>query len=129
MAYNPLSVRGYRVNAANLNTTGDVVTFTGLPAQYIVERLIISGWSATPAAILAATLQDAAAAGGNSLVGAIAALNTPITATSLNGQFIPLAAALGATRNLTASSLYLNVSVANGTALTADVTLFVLPLA
>lgn len=111
-------------NGVNLNSTGDVASFTGLPAKIIIDRIEISNWSATPSALLALTLRDAAAGAGNSLVGAIAALNGVITATALNAVASPLAAVLGASRKVTTSALYLNVSAANGTALTADVAIF-----
>lgn len=128
MAYTPLSIIGFSLTSLNLNNTGDVATFTGLPSRYLVSSLVLDNWSTTPSALLTATLRDAATAGGNSLVGSIAGLNAIVTATALAAQAFPLASTLGANRSLTASSLYLNVSAANGSALTATGTLFVLKL-
>ena len=117
-----------RATAVDLNATGDLASFTGLPTNILIDRLILWGWSTTPAALLAATLRDAASAGGNSLVGVIAALNTPITATTLAAVMFPSVTALGASRVVTSGALYLNVSASNGSALTANVSVLYWPL-
>jgi len=114
----------FRSNAVNLNQTGDVASITGLPSSIMVDRMEILNWSSTPAALLAMTVRDAATGGGNSLLGSIVGLNTPVTATALAAVATPLAAVLGAVRVVSTGSLYLNVSVANGSALTADVIIY-----
>lgn len=128
----PITLQGelvlVKASAVNLNSTGEVLTQAGLPARFIVNRLVISNWSATPSALLAMTLRDTAAGAGNSLVGALAALNTPITATALAAVAYPFAAVLGASRAVTTGNIFLNASVANGTALTADVLIEIQPL-
>lgn len=126
-ACSQLGSRLFQITGQNLNATGDKI-ISGLPAKYVIDRLVIHDWSATPGALLAATLRDAATGGGNSLVGAIVGLNTPITATALAAEAFPQVAALGANRVLTASTLYFNVSVANGSALTANISLYILKL-
>ncbi len=107
--------------ATNLNTTGAVASWTGLASAIVVDNLEILGWSATPSALLALTLRDAATGGGNSLVGLVASLNTPITSTALVASASPIASVLGAVRRVTSGALYLNVSAGNGTALTANI--------
>lgn len=110
--------------AVNLNATGDAASMTGLPANIILDRLEVSGWSVTPAVLLAMTVRDAAAGAGNSLVGAIGSLNGIITSTAMAAIATPLAAVLGASRVISTTAFYLNVSVANGTALTANVSVY-----
>lgn len=113
-----------RAFGINLNSVADAAVFTGLPLSLIVDKVEIFGWSGTPAALLAMTIRDAAAGAGNSLVGAIAALNTPITSTALAAQLIPLAAALGAVRVVTTGKIYARVGTANGSALTANLNIY-----
>lgn len=117
-----------KASALNLNSTGDLISQTGLPSAFIVKRMVLSNWSTTPSVLLTMTLRDAATAAGNSLVGSVAALNTPITSTALAAVATPLATVLGASRVVSSGGLYLNVSAANGSALTADVTIEILPL-
>lgn len=110
-----------RFNTINLNSTGDLASVTGLPASIIVDKMEILNWSTTPSVLLTMTLRDAASGAGNSLLGSIAALNTPITATTLAAVALPLATVLGAVRVISTGALYLNASAANGSALTADI--------
>ncbi len=108
----------------NLNQTGDVASFTGLPASIVIDRVEIKNWSTTPGVLLTATLRDAAAGAGNSLVGTISGLNAIVTATALAAVAVPFVAVLGASRVVSTSAIYLNVSAANGSALTGDLTIF-----
>lgn len=116
------------ISGVNLNSTGDTISILNLPSRFIINQLVFSNWSATPSVLLVGTLRDAAAAGGNSLVGSIAGLNTPITSTALAAVATPLASVLGASRAVTTNAVYLNLTVANGTALSADMTLVITPL-
>lgn len=119
-------LRKFKVNSVNLNGTGDRATFTGLPTvPYVVEKLLIHSWSTTPSGTLSMTLRDTTSGGGNSLLNSLAGLNLTISNTSLALEAIPNVAAVGAKRTLTASNLYLNASAANGSALTATVTLII----
>lgn len=108
----------------NLNATGD----TSIPitlSKYIITALWISNFSASPAALFACSLRDAAAGAGNSLM-ATTMVALPSTAaldfftTNMNGI------ALATIRRNTASTLFFNVGVANGSTLTADVFVFAL---
>lgn len=113
----------------NLNTTGDVFSIiAGLPARFLVSQLLLSNFSGIPTALVAATLRDTATAGGNSLVGALVALNGIVTSTTLVMRAVPLTTALAAAVAVTTAKLYLNVSAANGSALTADITVTVVAL-
>lgn len=118
-----------QITGLNLNTTGDVASvITGLPARFVITSCFLSNFSTTPSVLLAATLRDAATAGGNSLVGPIAGLNTIVTSTTQTMRAVSLTTALAAQVADITGKLYFNVSVANGSALTADLTLVIVPL-
>lgn len=127
-ATQPGLVSTRHVTGINLNTTGDVASFLNLPPSCVVERIELSNWSATPSALLTATLRDAATAGGNSLLGSIAGLDGPITSTALTATIASTPLTINAVRKVSTSNIYLNVSAANGTALTADALLTYHPL-
>ena len=116
----PTTVLGF-LTGINLNATGDNAISIRY-SKYVLLGAYLYDFSTTPGALTTATLRDAASGGGNSLVGSLAALNG-IATTALGAHAIPTASALGAVRQSTASTLYLNVSVANGSALTCSVVL------
>lgn len=118
-----------QITGLNLNTTGDVASvITGLPARFVIASCFLSNFSTTPSVLLAATLRDTASAGGNSLVGPITGLNAIVTSTTQAMRAVSLTTALAAQVANTTGKLYFNVSVANGSALTADLSLVILPL-
>jgi hypothetical protein len=119
-------LKRFSAQGVDLNGTGDRLTFTGLPSvPYVVEKILIHGWSATPAAPLVMTLRDASSGGGNSLAGSMSGLNLLVTSTALALEAVPNVDVLGTNRTLTSTSLYLNASAGNGSALTANVTLII----
>lgn len=101
----------------NLNATGD--TSIAISAtKYLVLALVVRDSSGTPGVLCAFTLRDAAAGGGNSLAGSLVGLNGAIS-TSKAGFLQISPTALGSYQQETATTLFINVSVANGSALTA----------
>jgi len=107
----------------NLNSTGDKNT-AGVPVGAVVDKVKILNWSATPSATLSCTVRDASGGGGNSLLGTITGLNTPITSTALAAVIVPAATATYAQRVTTTNAVYFHVGTANGSALTADVVIY-----
>lgn len=130
MAYQPQFERLLAQSSGiDFNATGDVATMPVPFARYIVTRLLLTNASATPGATLAMSLRDASGAGGSSLMTTtIAGLNTIITSSqglvlsNLNGV------SLTGLKEATASSLYLNVSVANGSSLIMTARVFGIPI-
>lgn len=107
-----------KATAVNLNATGDT-SVTIWSSKYIITQVIMRDASATPAVTLTFTVRDTAAGGGNSLIGSVTALNT-VVSTSIAGFLQPSPTALMSSRQLTTSTLFINVSVPNGSALTAN---------
>lgn len=123
MAYDcNVSIRGIsKALTVNFNQTGDAATFPMPSAKYIITQILLYDWSATPNVLLAFTVRDTASGAGNSILGSIVGINTLGTATS--GFVGKTPVSLGAYTQLSGSTMYLNISVANGTALTASVIL------
>jgi hypothetical protein len=108
---------GYTVSArsVDLNTVGDTAVHVPF-AKYIVRRMTLTNVSTTLAASSATVgAYTAAAAGGTAIV-------TPATATGLTAasKFNDRTIAASADTQ-TASTLYIRVGVANGSAATCDV--------
>lgn len=119
------SLKKYTSMGVNLNATGDVWTVQNIPlTNYVVERFTIWGQSVTPSILLTASLRDAASGGGNSILGTMTGLNLVLNNALLGLEMIPFAGAAGSNRVINTSTLYFYVSVANGTALTANMTLY-----
>lgn len=113
----------------NLNSTGDVASIlTGLPARFVVTEAFLSNFSTTPSILFAATVRDAASGAGNSLCGNLSGMNTVVTSTTQAARAVALTSLLSAQVANVTGKLYFNVSTANGSALTADITLVILPL-
>jgi hypothetical protein len=113
----------FRATGVNLNAgvNTDVATITGLPARYIVRRIIFENSSGTPTL---ATISVRTASGG----GGTAVVNAQALA-SLNASTVYLDATLAVSTVLTASSLTLrNIAVA-GSAMTVTCTVIIDPLA
>ncbi len=102
----------------NLAATGDQATITIPPSvtKYLVTHVILTNASAIPVLAQVAIYTGAAASGTNVVAAAtITGATGPTVVLSLT-----LAGTIAATA-LTASQLFVNVAVANATALTADI--------
>lgn len=112
----------FRAMGVNLNAgvNTDVATITGLPARYIIRRIVFDNASGTPTL---ATISVRTASGG----GGTAVVNAQALA-SLNASTAYLDATLAVATVLTASTLTLrNIAVA-GSAMTVDVSVVIDPL-
>lgn len=118
---NPLRLA--RLNSANLNTTADqAMSVVGGVTKYAVTAVIVSNVSTNISGGLAAGgIYTATSKGGTAII--------PLTQvyTALTGATVALALTLGAgivSLVLSAATLYLSLTTANGTAATADVHVF-----
>ena len=104
----------------NLNATGDQAIQL-LGTKKVIRRIVITNASVTLAAsATTATIRDAASGGGNAIVPAVAV--TALTAaTKLVDQTLFAAAA---TDYVTANPIYVNISVAHGSAASADIYIY-----
>jgi hypothetical protein len=119
MAYQPLSYKLLGLlKGANLNTTSDQAITVLNATKYIIDKIIVTNASATPT-LAAGGFYSAASKGGTVIVGT----GQVFTALSAVTKFIALTLAL-TTDSLAAQTLYLSLTTANGSALTADVYIY-----
>lgn len=105
-----------KLTAANFNSTADqAIKIDG--AKYIIRHVIVTNASVSMT-LAAGGLYDAASKGGNALVSA-AQIYTGLTASTKYSE-MTLAGLLG-TDVQTATTLYLSLTTAQGSAATADV--------
>lgn len=125
--FTPPDLRTYRAVAVNLAALGDQYVFTGLPSTpFRVVSMVIWNHSATPGLLTAFHLRDSSGGLGNSLLGPIAGMNAYLGIAAL-GLEIPISnSAMFSNRVFPGeTSLYFRVTVANATALTANVNITV----
>lgn len=107
------------LTGANLNSTADQAIPMGA-AKYIVRRIVVTNASGTPT-LAAGGIYPAASKAGTALVSA-AQTYTSLSAAGISMD-LTLTGAVTATV-LSAASLFLSLTTANGSALTADVYVF-----
>lgn len=105
--------------SANLNSTADQAIVTRA-ASYIIRRIIVANASGS-LSLAAGGVYDAASKAGNALVAATQ-LYAALTGATKSLDLTLAAPALGALQS--AATLYLSLTTAQGTAMTADVYIY-----
>lgn len=106
--------------SVNLNSTADQAIVLSGATKYVVRRVLVTNASADlGASLVAGGVYTAASKGGSAIVAA-AQVYTALTAAS---KFLDLTVAI-TTDSFTATTLYISLSVAHGSAATADIYIF-----
>lgn len=111
------------LRGANMNVTTDQpITIISTITKYSVDRVVVTNCSGTPT-LAAGGLYTSASKGGSAIVGA----GQAYTALSSSSTMLPLTLAI-TTSTFTATTLYLSLTTANGSAMTCDVYVIVTDL-
>lgn len=126
---NPPDLRTFKLVNVNLNALGDQGTFTGLPERpFVVSGFRLWNYTAVPGSLTSVSLRDGTTGTGNQLLGPLVGMNTVVTSTAASLDILASQNIISFNRILNSGSLpnfqlYLNVAVANISALTCNANL------